>query len=58
MARVVPWYKIPVLRYLLAEEYEYVLYLDADAYVVRTELSLPLAVPTFYDNPTKAAFAP
>lgn len=58
MERIAPWYKIPVLRYLLAENYNYVLYLDADAFVVRTELSLPQAVPAFFNHRRKVAFAP
>ena len=58
MVRVAPWYKIPALVYLLAEGFGYVLYIDADAFVVSTWLTLPQAIPIFFDHPEKVAFAP
>lgn len=58
LVRAAAWYKIPGLVYLLAQGYSYVLFLDGDAFVVRTELTLPQAVPTFFDHPEKVVFAP
>ena len=58
LSRFVAWYKIPVLRYLLQEEYEYVLFIDADAYIVQSELTLQQAVPAFFQLPDKVALAP
>lgn len=58
MQRFVAWYKIPILRYLLLEEYEYVLCIDADAYIVQNELPLQQAVPAFFQLLDKVALAP
>lgn len=56
--RAIPWYKLPVLRYLLGAGYRYVFYLDADAYIHQADLSIPEALPSFFANEDKLMFAP
>lgn len=57
LQRVLPWYKVPILRYLVQLRYAFVMYIDADAYFQQQELPLPSAIPSFFANPDKILFA-
>lgn len=58
LQRVLPWYKLPVLRHLAHLHYTYVVYMDADAWIQQPEMPLPSALPSFFANSDAVLFAP
>lgn len=56
--RALPWYKLPLISYLSKLQYDFIFYLDADAFVYRTDFTLPAAIPSFFLDPEKLIFAP